>query len=580
MNIPTAPFCAQCGAANEPQATICSVCAHPLHTPRTTNDATEHESLLAETLLKGRYRIIKAVGQGGMGKVYRAQDLELNDRAVAIKEMIVSGLRAWEVIEATEAFKREATLLAALQHPNLPTVFEHFEENGRWYMVMSFIPGETLEEYLKRTNRNRLPLNEVLDIGQQICTALSYLHSQQPPIIFRDVKPANIMRAPNGHIYLIDFGVARRFKPGQKKDTTPFGSIGYAPPEQFNKAQTTPQADIYALGATLHQLISGHEPDSAPFHFPPLPVANLNIPVELALLVKEMLEMDAKQRPDSMLIVREKLRAISVANAPIPIAPTFTLPKPARQKRKRILRTALALLVMVACLAGGGIIGDNIGASTVSGVISEPGPIPSLQAIATATAIQRAALPDPYPPQGTLALLDPLNQPNGWQIYADSDWGGGCTYKGDALQITQEKTGRAFDCNENNVYANFAFQVNMTILKGNCGGINFRGNKSNSQVYAFNVCSDGGFYLNVYTSNSTSNMLIENDASPAIKKGVRPNTIAVVANGNTFNLYINKQKIASISDSTYSSGTVGLFSNSYSSPTIVNYQDAMIWTLP
>jgi len=220
VNIPTAPFCEQCGAANEPQATICSVCTHPLHTPRTTNDATEHESLLAETLLKGRYRIIKAVGQGGMGKVYRAQDLELNERAVAIKEMIVSGLRAWEVIEATEAFKREATLLAALQHPNLPTVFEHFEENGRWYMVMSFIPGETLEEYLKRTNRTRLPLNEVLDIGQQLCTALSYLHSQQPPLIFRDVKPANIMRAPDGHIYLIDFGVARRFKPGQKRDKT------------------------------------------------------------------------------------------------------------------------------------------------------------------------------------------------------------------------------------------------------------------------------------------------------------------------------------------------------------------------
>jgi len=139
-------------------------------------------------------------GQGGMGKVYRAQDLELNERAVAIKEMIVSGLRAWEVIEATEAFKREATLLAALQHPNLPTVFEHFEENGRWYMVMSFIPGETLEEYLKRTNRTRLPLNEVLDIGQQLCTVLSYLHSQQPPLIFRDVKPANIMRARWTHL--------------------------------------------------------------------------------------------------------------------------------------------------------------------------------------------------------------------------------------------------------------------------------------------------------------------------------------------------------------------------------------------
>src|SRR5258708_16723417 len=117
-----------------------------------------------------------------MGTVFRAQDTELNDRAVAVKEMIVSGLNPKAVSEATEAFTREATLLAALQHPNLPGVFEHFQEDGRWYMVMSFIQGETLEAYLTRTNRNKLPLSEVLSISKQLCTVLHYLHSQQPPI--------------------------------------------------------------------------------------------------------------------------------------------------------------------------------------------------------------------------------------------------------------------------------------------------------------------------------------------------------------------------------------------------------------
>src|SRR5258708_868324 len=228
--------------------------------------------------------------------------------------MIVSGLNPKAVSEATEAFTREATLLAALQHPNLPGVFEHFQEDGRWYMVMSFIQGETLEAYLTRTNRNKLPLSEVLSISKQLCTVLHYLHSQYPPIIFRDVKPANIMRAPDGQIYLIDFGVARRFKPGQKKDTTPFGSIGYAPPEQFNKTQTTPRADIYSLGATMYQLLSGHEPDTTPFHFPPLQSLEPTMPTKLVALIEQMLDMDEMKRPLNMLIVEQRLQEISADN--------------------------------------------------------------------------------------------------------------------------------------------------------------------------------------------------------------------------------------------------------------------------
>src|SRR6266704_2200175 len=162
-----------------------------------------------------------------------------------------------EIIEATENFKREALLLAGLTHPNLPSIYDHFSEAGRWYLVMDFIEGETLEERLNKEPEGRLSVEEAQRIGIQLCTVLGYLHGRQPPIIFRDLKPANIMMTPDGHLYLIDFGIARHFKPGQAKDTIAFGSPGYAAPEQYGKAQTTARSDIYSLGANLHQLLTG-----------------------------------------------------------------------------------------------------------------------------------------------------------------------------------------------------------------------------------------------------------------------------------------------------------------------------------
>ena len=134
---------------------------------------------------------------------------------------------------------------------------------------MDFIEGQTLEDYLAKAPGEKLPLQEVLEIGIQLCKVLDYLHTRQPPIIFRDLKPANVMRAPDGHLYLIDFGIARLFKPGKKKDTIALGSPGYAAPEQHGRGQTTERADIYSLGATLHQLLSGRDPSEKPFQFPP-----------------------------------------------------------------------------------------------------------------------------------------------------------------------------------------------------------------------------------------------------------------------------------------------------------------------
>ena len=309
--MPSTLSCNNCGAANQPQAAYCRSCGSSLQAVKPTMYHSTTGRLLANVTLKQRYRIIAPVGKGGMGAVYKAEDTMLGNRQVALKEMSQSGLSPQEQKEAADAFRQEALMLARLQHPNLPNIFDHFEENGRWYLAMSFIEGETLEDYLGHTQGGKLPLEEVLQIGTQLCSVLGYLHNRQPAIIFRDLKPANIMRTPDGHIYLIDFGIARHFKPGQIKDTAYYGSMGYAPPEQYGKAQTTPRSDIYSLGATLYQLVSGHDPSSSPFRFPLLQSLVPAAPAGLTTLLTRMLELDEDKRPASMLLVKQELQALT-----------------------------------------------------------------------------------------------------------------------------------------------------------------------------------------------------------------------------------------------------------------------------
>src|SRR5260221_6676739 len=303
-------YCNACGTANQPQARFCFACGQSL-----PGIASSAEQTVPNALIRQRYHVIAQVGKGGFGAVYKAEDNELGNRIVAVKEMSQRGLTTQEIAEAADAFKREALLLAGLMHPNLPRIYDHFFDVGRWYLVMDFIEGETLEGYLASSGKSYLPVEEVLDIGIQLCSVLYYLHTQQPPIIFRDLKPANVIRTANGHLYLIDFGIARHFKPGQAKDTVAFGSPGYAAPEQYGKAQTTPQSDIYSLGATLHQLLTGNDPSEKPFHFAVMGKGVQPIPARLERQVMQMVEMDEDKRPASMAAIRQELQRIATALA-------------------------------------------------------------------------------------------------------------------------------------------------------------------------------------------------------------------------------------------------------------------------
>ncbi len=305
-------YCNVCGAANAAGNAVCTVCQYPIG-----EDSGKTED---ESLLNGRYRILTQVGTGGFGAVFKARDTFAAGQgtdSIAIKQVNLRGLNPQEIIEATDGFHREVLLLSNLEHVNLPQIYDSFTDPEHWYLVMDFIEGETLEQYLRDTTpgsspakTRSLPLDEVFSIALQLCHVLHYLHTRQPPIIFRDLKPANVMRAPEGNLYLIDFGIARQFKPGQAKDTMPFGSPGYAAPEQYGKAQTTPQSDIYSLGALLHQLFSGEDPAETPFRFTPLRLYGTAGLAELEALIMRMVDMDPSKRPASTAEVKEEMRRI------------------------------------------------------------------------------------------------------------------------------------------------------------------------------------------------------------------------------------------------------------------------------
>ncbi|QBD80326.1 tetratricopeptide repeat protein [Ktedonosporobacter rubrisoli] len=332
-------FCENCGAANVATARFCQFCAAPLPFKHTTGMLPE------QTLLNSRYQLEARIGQGGMGAVYKAVDTRFNNRPIAIKEMSRAGLPEASVEEAERAFESEARLLADLLHPNLPRIYDHFTEGERSYLVMDFIEGHTIEDQLEKDPGKPLLLEQVLSWGQQLCDVLGYLHNHQPPIIFRDLKPSNVMISDSGHIFLIDFGIARVFKPGQLHDTVALGSPGYAAPEQYGKAQSTPRSDIYSLGALLHCLLTGVDPSEQPFFFKRASQLNPNVPPELDELLEQMLNMDVEKRPASVQEVSHILQQVDQKRISGTLTQTQTRIQvpPARTTAQQILQDAYNL---------------------------------------------------------------------------------------------------------------------------------------------------------------------------------------------------------------------------------------------
>ncbi len=315
----TGALCAHCGQPNRPGATFCAVCGHTLLSPATGPLVAPAGELSPGTVLARRYHILRRVAQGGMGAVYEASDDQQPGQCWAIKEMVHTSLAPEDRTQALKDFMREAALLASLVHPNLPRFNAIFSEDGKHYLVMEFIPGETLEQLLA-TTRGFLPESRVLGWAAQLCSVLSYLHAQDPPIIYRDMKPGNVMLVDGSErVQLIDFGIARFHRRGRNSDTAAFGTAGYAPPEQYGNGQTDQRSDVYALAATLHHLLSGHDPVENPFHWRPIRTFNPHVSRAVDQAVMRALELKPELRFESVDLFARALglRAIP-RTAPLP----------------------------------------------------------------------------------------------------------------------------------------------------------------------------------------------------------------------------------------------------------------------
>jgi serine/threonine protein kinase len=306
-----AKFCHQCGASQTPV-----IQTGPLRP--------------GDTFQGGRYQILRPLGRGGMGAIYLADDTRLVRRCV-LKEMLPDYTSPEDRQKAETDFQREARTLALLNqpgHPNIPEIFDYFIEKGRHYLVMKYIGGENLEERLKRRGR---PLSEenVVEWAIQVCDALAYMHGRKPePVVHRDIKPANLILDEDGRLWLVDFGLVRAMPSSRTQTngggkTVAIGTPGYTPPEQWLQ-EPEPRSDIYALGASLHHLLSGHDPRDAfaqedvltpamvlgAAPFPPIRKLNKKASAAMERMIRAAMEPEVYSRPTAAELKTE-LEAIA-----------------------------------------------------------------------------------------------------------------------------------------------------------------------------------------------------------------------------------------------------------------------------
>lgn len=307
----------------------------------------------AGQLLSERYRVERPLGKGGMGAVYLARVEALDNKPVALKELI-----AGEDPEAVEQFRKEASFLANLQHPNLVKVTDFFRDGERVYLVMEYVEGQTLSTVLAR--EGVVAVERVVAWAREICSVLSYLHGQNPPVLFRDLKPSNIMLTGDGQIRLIDFGIARTSAGGEKTSTflKGVGSSGFAPLEQYDPERgTDARSDIYSFGATLFHLLSGKVPPSAIARSSgeELPALPDYVPSSFVALVHDCLKLRPQDRPGSIQSVMERLTDECSQSVEVP---TQTMQGPATDTRPMPRRRPwglVAILLLVVLVVGGGV---------------------------------------------------------------------------------------------------------------------------------------------------------------------------------------------------------------------------------
>lgn len=247
------------------------------------------------SIIDGKYKILNKIGQGGMSVVYLAMNERAN-KQWAIKEVRKDGTKDYEVVK--QGLIAETDILKRLNHPHLPSIIDVIDCDDTFLIVMDYIEGRTLDHWLKKEGAQ--PQERVVEWAKQICDVLGYLHSRKPPIIYRDLKPSNVMLKPDGKIMIIDFGTAREFKEQSIEDTKCLGTQGYAAPEQYGgHGQTDARTDIYNLGATMYHLLTGHNPSLPPYEMYPIRQWNPALSSGLEAIVTKCTQRNPNDRYQS-----------------------------------------------------------------------------------------------------------------------------------------------------------------------------------------------------------------------------------------------------------------------------------------
>ena len=264
-----------------------------------------------------RYEVVRELGKGAMGAVHLVRDPRLGGSLWALKELEMSLILDSERAEVEELFQREMHLLSGFHHPGIPRVLQVYDDLAQGLaFVMEWVDGVALDEVQENLGRTFLA-HEVLPIAMQVCEVLSYLHQQNPPVIFRDLKPSNLMITPAGRIFFIDFGIARRHKPGGLKDTQELGTPGYCAPEQYGHGQTSAASDLYAVGTTLLHLLTGRDPQGFNFQFPPSKELGVE-PENLSLVLDRCLKIKTEERYPTAQALLDELQEVWCQITPTP----------------------------------------------------------------------------------------------------------------------------------------------------------------------------------------------------------------------------------------------------------------------
>ena len=548
--------------------------------------------LEAGEIVGDRYRVVKLLGQGGMGAVYRAWDTRLN-HPIALKEMTTQiNLDAIMLAQLRDQFEQEAQILASLTHPGLVRVTDHFSWQSSAYLVMDFVEGESLSDLIYREGIQSE--SQVLAWAKQLLAALAYCHNKG--VLHRDIKPQNIVVTPEGAAVLVDFGLVKLWNPQDPETRTVMRGAGtpeYAPPEQYDTGagHTDPRSDIYSVGATLYQALTGQAPPTAtrrvasPFAFIPPRDVNIAVSPTIEAVVLKALEIAMEDRFQSADEMLQALKgdsptavitpARAVRESQPAVAAVETEAKPAPKPKRGLLVGGVGLVVVVlVCLA-------LTVVAVLAGLYLWRGDGPTDATPVPPTAVVEDATVAPVPETSGIIFQDDFsNSASGWEIgdYDTGDVG----YDDGIYFVTSVEEGKVMWGVANRSFGDVVIEVDATQIAAGPESNNGYGvvcrdqGDGDGDGYYLRISGDG-FYSIAIAQDGEFESLVEWTSSDDIHQGNASNHIQATCDGSSLSLSVNGQHLDTVEDDTFIEGDIALTATTYEGKvTQVHFDDLVV----